>query len=252
MLSDERLDGGDRLRRSTTRELRLDEPFEGNEPQFLETLGLGTSPILVGKLAVGVAAPQLQRRARARCRSGGVPTPQSRTRVGEQVARSGRRRTRRPVSCNTYPGGCVTTLGPDGHPVDHPANARHVAPQGRGRSWCRIAGEHRIGQSVDGDHGVAMDQQHRQEPALSRPTDAQLIPVLGDGEPTQRVKFDHLPTPLDDPNSWRHDATVAVAVLWQPRTGCSERRGRLEPAVAVVRSTRAMAWHARGTLSGYG
>ena len=177
----------------------------GDEPQLRQTLGLGTSPILVGELGVRVAAPQQQRLARARCRSGGVPTPQPRTGVGEQALEPG---DIEPVvgQLQHVAGRLGHHLGSSGRSVDDLADPRHVAPQGRGRGRCRVAGEHRIGESVDGDHLVAVDQQHRQEPPLPRPADAQLIPVLGDAEPTQRVELDHPPTPLDDVTSWRHSA----------------------------------------------
>ena len=192
VLTGERLDLRDHLRRSAARQLGLDETLVGDDPQLLQPLRLRTGPLLVGELGVGLATPQRQRFAQHRRRPGRVAAPQPRTGVGDQALEAGdierlarqpqhvprrlrHHRRRRPVA------------------VDHPAHPGHVAPQRRARRRRRLTGEHRLGEPVHRHHGVAMDQQHRHQPALPRPTDAHLIPVLGDGEPTQRVKLQHPP-----------------------------------------------------------
>ena len=131
VLTGERLDLRDHLRRSAARQLGLDETLVSDDPQLLQPLRLGTGPLLVGELGVGLAAPQRQRLAQHRRRPGRVAAPQPRTGVGDQALEAGHverlarqpqhvprrlrhHRRRRPVS------------------VDHPAHPGHVAPQRRG------------------------------------------------------------------------------------------------------------------------
>lgn len=81
--------------------------------------------------------------------------------------------------------------------VEQLAGPCHVATQSRAGPRGRVAREHRVGEPVDRNHPVAVDQEHRQDSTLTRSTDAQLAAVLvGDTEPTQRVEPDHVHTPF--------------------------------------------------------
>ena len=199
--ADQRLDLRDRLDRPTTRQLRLDEALRGDQPQLLQALRLRADPVLVGELCVGVATPQTERLAQHRRCAGRVAASEPRTGVGDETFEAGdiERLVRQPQQ---VPG----RLGDHhrGRPVgvDHLADPRHVAAQRRARRRRGRTGEHRLGEPVHRHHGVAMDQQHRQQPALTLAADAHLFALLADGQPAQRMKPDHpLTPPAEDPIS---------------------------------------------------
>ena len=183
VLSGERLDLRDHRRRSAARQLGLDETLVSDDPQLFQALCFGAGPLLVGEFGVGLAAPQRQRFVQHRRRPDRVAAPQPRTGVGNQALEAGHiERLRRhlqhiPRLSRHHRRGRPV-------PVDDPAHPGHVGPQRRGRRGRRLASEDRLGEPVHRHHGVAVDQQHRHQSALARPTNAHLIPVVGDGEPT--------------------------------------------------------------------
>ena len=112
----ERLDLGDHLRRPAARQLGLDQPLVGDEPQLFEPLGLRARPVLVGELGVRVAPPERQRLAQHRRR------PRRRRRVPTAERASASRRSNWTTSNwsagsrSTYPGAWVTRPAPDPFP----------------------------------------------------------------------------------------------------------------------------------------
>ena len=61
----------------------------GDEPELAEALGLGSGPVLVRELGVGVAAPQVERLPEGGGSPHGVVVTRSRPAVAEQALEAG-------------------------------------------------------------------------------------------------------------------------------------------------------------------
>ena len=176
-------------------QLGVHQGLVGDDPELAQPLGLGSGPVLVGELGVGLALPELQGGAGLRRGSRRVLPTQADASIGQAGLEAGHvqgfRRQLEHVP---------RRLGQDRWPalvavVDDATDAGDVAPHRRVGGRRGLAGEHGLREPIHGHDGVGVDEEHGQEPPLAGPTDRNGFTALRDCQCTQREELDHRTLP---------------------------------------------------------
>ena len=195
VLGAQRLQVRDELGRPAAGQLGVHQGLVGDDPELAQPLGLGSGPVLVGELGVGLALPERQGGAGRRRGSWWVLPIQVGAGLGQaalepgDVQGVGWELERVPRRLGQDRGPALVAV------LDDSTDAGDVAAHRRGGGGCGLAGEHGLGQPIHGHDGVGVDEEHGQEPSLAGPTDRDGVTALRDCQRTQCVELDHRTVP---------------------------------------------------------
>ena len=176
------------------RELGVDPLLERREPELLEPLDGRLGERLVGEVGERRPAPELERLAQQGGRGCGVVARVGRARPPPAGARSGRGRAPRRGLEDVAGRPRLDRVGR----AERAPELRHLALNLRDRGHGRPSCPEVVGELLDGDDPVRVQEQDRERRALPRPAELDCAVRADDLERSQDAELEHRPLTVAD------------------------------------------------------